>query len=234
MVPDRRPGPLRAVTSGDGRDVRAVVFDLGETLVDETRVWGEWADTLGIPRLTFFAVLGSTIAAGDQPHTEVFRIFRPDLDVRAARRARLAGGAEDWRFPDDFYPDVLQALRDVRAAGYHVGIAGNQPDGADEALHAAGIDVDLIGSSASWGVQKPDPAFFERIARELDLPPHRIAYVGDRVDNDVIPAADAGMVAIHLRRGPWAWIQLGRGTTPRAAATIDSLSEVLGALASLG
>ena len=47
------------MTSGDGRDVRAVVFDLGETLVDETRVWGEWADTLGIPRLTFFAVLGS-------------------------------------------------------------------------------------------------------------------------------------------------------------------------------
>jgi len=56
-----------------------VVFDLGETLVDETRVWGEWADALGIPRLTFFAVLGSTIAAGDQPHTAVFPIFRPDL-----------------------------------------------------------------------------------------------------------------------------------------------------------
>ena len=203
-----------------------MVFDLGETLVDETRVWGEWADALGIPRLTFFAVLGSTIAAGDQPHTAVFPIFRPDLDVRAARRERLASGKEDWRFPDDLYPDVLDTLRAVRAAGYRIGIAGNQPDGADEALHGAGIDVDLIGSSASWGVEKPDPAFFARIAHELDLPPERIAYVGDRVDNDIIPAADAGMVAIHLRRGPWAWIQVGRGTTPRAAATIDGLAEL--------
>ena len=136
--------------------------------------------------------------------------------------------------PDDFYPDVLEGLRDVRAAGYHVGIAGNQPDGADEALHAAGIDVDLIGSSASWGVQKPDPGVLRTDRRRAGPAAARIAYVGDRVDNDVIPAADAGMVAIHLRRGPWAWIQLGRGTTPRAAATIDSLSEVLGALASLG
>jgi len=141
---------------------------------------------------------------------------------------------EDWRFPDDFYPDVLETLRAVRAAGYRTGIAGNQPDGADEALAGAGIDLDLIGSSARWGVQKPDPAFFARIARELDLPPERIAYVGDRIDNDVIPAADAGMVAIHLRRGPWSWIQAGRRTTPRAAATIDGLAELAGVLAALG
>jgi FMN phosphatase YigB (HAD superfamily) len=140
---------------------------------------------------------------------------------------------EDWRFPDDFYPDVVDTLRAVRAAGYRIGIAGNQPDGADAALASAQIDVDLIGSSASWGVPKPDPAFFERIARELDLPPERIAYVGDRVDNDVVPAAEAGMVAIHLRRGPWAWIQVGRDTTPRAAATIDSLTELPGVLAAL-
>jgi HAD superfamily hydrolase (TIGR01549 family) len=213
--------------------VEAVVFDLGETLVDETRVWGEWADALGIPRLTFFAALGALIER-DRPHLEVFRLFRPDLDVGAARRERVASGMQDWRFPDDFYPDALDTLRAVRAAGYRVGIAGNQPDGADEALAAAGIDVDLIGSSASWGVQKPDPAFFERIALEFALAPERIAYVGDRLDNDVTPAADAGMVAIHLRRGPWAWIQAGRETTPRAAATIDSLTELPGILGAFG
>jgi FMN phosphatase YigB (HAD superfamily) len=178
-------------------------------------------------------VIGATIARG-QTHTEVFRILRPDLDLDAARRERLASGMEDWRFPDDFYPDVIDTLRAVRAAGYRIGIAGNQPDGADEALAGAGIDVDLIGSSASWGVQKPDPAFFARIARELDLPPERIAYVGDRIDNDVIPAADAGMVAIHLRRGPWAWIQAGRETRRGAAATIDGLAELPGVLAALG
>src|SRR5262249_49479628 len=141
-------GPLTGVR------IQAVVFDLGETLIDETRVWGEWADALGIPRLTFFALLGATIARHDVPHREVFRILRPELDLTAARRERLAGGAEDWRFPGDFYPDVLEALGSLRAAGYRLGIAGNQPDGADDALHGAGIDVDMIGSSATWGVEK--------------------------------------------------------------------------------
>jgi FMN phosphatase YigB (HAD superfamily) len=29
--------------------IRAVFFDVGETLVDETEHWGHWADVLGIP-----------------------------------------------------------------------------------------------------------------------------------------------------------------------------------------
>jgi hypothetical protein len=35
--------------------VRAVVFDVGETLVDETREYGAWADWLGAPRLRYSA-----------------------------------------------------------------------------------------------------------------------------------------------------------------------------------
>ncbi|HEX3868739.1 MAG TPA: hypothetical protein VHV78_18385 [Gemmatimonadaceae bacterium] len=42
--------------------IRAAVFDVGETIVDETRPWGVWADCLGIPRFTFFAALGAVIA----------------------------------------------------------------------------------------------------------------------------------------------------------------------------
>ncbi len=38
--------------------VKAIFFDVGETLVDETRHWGQWADYLGVPKLTFFAALG--------------------------------------------------------------------------------------------------------------------------------------------------------------------------------
>ena len=65
-----------------------------------------------------------------------------------------------------------------------------------------------MATSAAWGVAKPSPAFFERIAAELDLPPAAIAYVGDRIDNDIEPAAAAGMCAIFVRRGPWAWIDV--------------------------
>ena len=28
--------------------IKAVVFDVGETLIDETRIWSRWADRLGV------------------------------------------------------------------------------------------------------------------------------------------------------------------------------------------
>lgn len=69
---------------------RWVVFDLGETLVDETENWGRWADYLAVPRLTFFAALRAVIAAR-RPHTDVFELFRPGFrlqDERPSRRRR--------------------------------------------------------------------------------------------------------------------------------------------------
>ena len=44
--------------------ISAVVFDVGECLVDETREYGAWADWLGVPRHTFSAVFGAVIARG--------------------------------------------------------------------------------------------------------------------------------------------------------------------------
>ena len=58
---------------------RWVCLDVGETLIDETRIWSIWADELGVPRLTLMAALGAVIARGGE-HRDVFPIF----------------GAEDW------------------------------------------------------------------------------------------------------------------------------------------
>jgi FMN phosphatase YigB (HAD superfamily) len=56
--------------------------------------------------------------------------------------------------------------------------------------------------------------------------PGAVAYVGDRIDNDVRPAAAAGMRAVWLRRGPWGVIQhIGDG--PHPALTVDSLDELV-------
>src|SRR5205814_1464886 len=73
-----------------------------------------------------------------------------------------------------------------------------------------GVAADFVGSSAEWGVWKPSPLFFARVAEEAGCRPSEIAYVGDRVDNDVVPAATAGMVAVFLRRGPWALLHAHR------------------------
>lgn len=63
--------------------IYAVVFDVGETLVDETREYGTWADWLGVPRHTLSSVFGAVIALGAD-YREAFQYFRPGFDLAAA------------------------------------------------------------------------------------------------------------------------------------------------------
>jgi len=209
------------------------VFDVGETLVDETRVWSAWADYLGITRLTFMAALGAAIERGDD-HREVFELFRPGMDLRAALAEPSAAHLADAIGAEDLYPDAMPCLRALAGAGYRLGVVGNQPTSAETVFRQADVPIELVASSATWGVAKPDAAFFERIVTEFELPPREIAYVGDRLDNDIGPAAAAGMVAVFIRRGPWAWIQAGREDPPQAAIVMESLVDLQPALAVLG
>jgi FMN phosphatase YigB (HAD superfamily) len=94
-------------------------------------------------------------------------------------------------------------------------------------------DADFVASSAGLGAAKPDPAFFAAIAGLAGMAPEQIAYVGDRVDNDVLPAVAAGMVAVHLRRGPWGRLQAAWPEAAEAHLRIDSLAELAGALPAL-
>lgn len=212
--------------------VRAVVFDVGETLIDETRIWTRWADRLGVPALTFLGVLGAC-AALDRPHRDAFELVRPGLDLEAemARWARDDPDGLRTGFDElDLYPDVRPALTALRKAGLGVVVAGNQPPEARAALEAMNLPVDAIRTSDEWGVQKPDPAFFVKVAELAGLDPAQIAYVGDRIDNDVLPAADAGMRPILIRRGPWGYLHAQRPEAARATH-IDSLTELPALLA---
>jgi HAD superfamily hydrolase (TIGR01509 family) len=209
--------------------VQTVFFDIGETLVDETSQWGGWADWLGIPRLTFFAMLGGVIQRGEH-HQRVFELLRPGLDLARERAARAAAGHAEHFNRSDFYPDAIPCLQALKRQGYQIGLAGNQPEGVEELLRAMDLPVDLIASSSGWGVEKPSPEFFARVAALAGAPPSNIVYVGDRIDNDVAPAAAAGMVAVFLRRGPWAFLQADHPHAARARIRLDSLEALPQAL----
>lgn len=210
--------------------ITTVVFDVGETLVDETRHWGEWADWMGVPRFAFFAAMGAVIERGWH-HRTVFQLVRPGFDVDAAVRERAAEGYRHHFLRSDFYPDALPCLAALRGRGYRIGLAGNQPEEAERALRAAGIDAHFIASSARWGVEKPSLAFFQRVVDAAGRPPAEIAYVGDRLDNDVLPARDIGMTAVFIRRGPWGYIHAGRPDVERAHIRLETLRDLPRALA---
>lgn len=213
--------------------LRAVFFDVGETLVDETELIGGWADWLGVPRLTFFAAMGAVLArtggrplvAPDRPVLrEVLRLVRPGLDIGEALKRR-PGGAQVFSV-GDLYPDALPCMLAVRELGYRVGIAANQPALADAVVRRSGLPFEWLLISDVEGVSKPDPAFFARILQVSGLPASSIAYVGDRVDNDVVPAVRAGMAAVHVRRGPWGVLQSEWPDAALAALRLDSLAEL--------
>ena len=154
-----------------------VVFDVGETLVDEAATYRRW-----------------------------------DLE-----------GATTFVFADrDLHTDALPCLAALRVRGLRLGAAGNMYAHHEEFLRP---HVDFVGSSERWGVEKPDAGFFVHVVKEAGVPAEEILYVGDRVDNDVVPARATGLRAIRIRRGAHARIE-----SPEGIVTIGSLSELPGAL----
>jgi len=205
--------------------IKAVFFDIGETLIDETRSWSGLIDWLGVPRMTAFALLGRLIVEG-RDHRELIDTLRPDIGWNGVVE-NFRNDVRPCYFDDDLYPDTRPSLEALKRHGYFVGIAGNQPVEREKDIAAMNLPADLIATSGGWRVKKPDPMFFQRVVQEAHCQPPEIAYVGDRVDNDVIPAAAAGMAAIHIVRGAWGYIQRDWPGVAQARAQIHSLHELV-------
>ncbi|MGH7867109.1 MAG: HAD family hydrolase [Candidatus Dormibacteraceae bacterium] len=205
--------------------IKAIFFDVGETVVDETNTWNGWADWLNIPRFTFHATLGAVIAQG-RHQLEIFRIFAPERKWPELLAQREAEQPDFGFTADDLYPDAQPTLQALQAAGFRIGIAGNQPPRAARILESSTLPYEWLLISELAGVEKPSTAFFARLVELTSLSPEEIAYVGDRVDNDVLPALEAGLIAVHLRRGPWGYIQAQAPAVRRAHLRIDTLAEL--------
>ncbi len=157
--------------------VTTVVFDVGETLVDEAKAHARW-ETEGLR---------------PQPFCD-----------------------------DDLHEDTLPCLAALRLRGLRLGAAGNMRVVHEDFLRA---HVDFVGSSERWGVEKPADGFFARVVEEADVPAEEIVYVGDRVDNDVVPALAHGLSAVRVRRGAHADVE-----SPPGTISIRSLEELPGVL----
>ena len=189
----------------DGPAPDTVVFDIGEVLIDESRVWQLWAELIGVSSLTFGAVLGAAVSQGE-PVTSVFEHLVPNLDwplLENEHERRYGGFAEQ-----DLYPDVRPCLQALTDLGLRVVLAGNQPVRRGPQLEALALPASRVLTSEQLGHSKPDPAFFAAVRAQLANPePETLLYVGDRADNDVLPAMELGWRTCWLRRGPWGRLQ---------------------------
>jgi len=100
-------------------------------------------------------------------------------------------------------PDSLEVVRTL-SRQYRLGIAANQMAACRPLLVKRGFlpHFKALLLSEEIGLAKPDPRFFKRLLRVAACTPEKVVMVGDRIDNDIIPARKMGLRTIWLRLDP--------------------------------
>ena len=121
---------------------------------------------------------------------------------RASRAMRRLFSPYYWRFP------MLESVAALGLLHYRkvpIGVVSNASGQIEATLNnlcicqvgaGAGVPVRIVTDSHVIGHAKPDPRIFRDAIAALDLPPDRIAYVGDSFVNDVGGARAAGLVPL--------------------------------------
>lgn len=206
--------------------MNTALFDVGETLVDETRLWAGWAKWLGVPEFTLYGVLGGLAARGED-HQLFLELLRPGAVLADEVAAKDAAGL-GWDLAErDLYRDAVPCLTALAADGWRIVVGGNQPAAVQRLIAGLGLPVDLVVSSGGLGATKPSTEFFVRAAAAAGVPVGDCVHVGDRVDNDVVAARAAGMTPVHVRRGPWGLLHADSVAVDRQVSSLAELPELL-------
>lgn len=187
------------------RELAWLFFDIGSTLVDESRA------------------LESRVRETVEGSAVTFEQFYARMLEYARLQTRSYQAAADdfrlektpWRSQEErLYPEADELLAAL-SGKYRLGIIANQSPGAEKRLEGWGIRhyFSVIACSAEEGVAKPNPEIFRRALARAGCPPQRAAMIGDRLDNDIAPAKALGMTAIWVRQG------IGVSSEEREAAT---------------
>lgn len=231
--------------------IRGVLFDIDDTLFDystseETGVLKHLASE-GL--LEFFPTPSDAVTLWRRIMEEEYaRFLSGELTFPAQRLSRTrrflshigrlpAAGLSDheahmWftRFGThqeaawSAFPDAAPVLKEL-APRFRLGVVSNSSLAHQRRkLNAIGLHTyftDTLLCSDEHGTPKPDPGIFHAGCALLDLPPHQVAYVGDKYETDALGAHRAGLHAYWLDRTATAT------TPPHGITVIRSLNELL-------
>lgn len=198
--------------------VKWLFFDIGSTLVDETKVYDDIFQKIAVAA-GVSAEYVKNLAIGfyrqnKRGHREVMRLLGVEYP--------------EWSpLYEELYPDTVKCL-EVLEKKYRLGIIANQIPGAEKRLEGMGIRryFDLIVTSAEEGVAKPDPGIFRIALNRAGCAPEQAVMIGDRIDNDIVPAKQMGMKTVRIKQGVGKyWNIQGECETPDYE--VNSLSELL-------
>ncbi len=172
-------------------------FDIGSTLVDETKVYeARFKYTAEKSGLSYDEVCDSAL-----------ELFKQNKKGDKELMKRLDIPILEWKSEDEvLYPDtkiVLQKLNWKTGGKYKIGIIANQNPGSKDRLESFGIleYIDLVVASAEEGCAKPDRKIFEIALSRAGVQAVDSVMIGDRIDNDIIPANEIGMKTVWIKQG---------------------------------
>ncbi|MFC5924917.1 HAD family hydrolase [Micromonospora vulcania] len=137
------------------------------------------------------------VLTGQVNHAEWVSSVADALAEPAGGPERARAAVEQWqRYRGEVDTEVLDVVREVRAAGIKVGLATNATDLLDADLAALGLtdELDVVVNSSTLGVHKPAPEYFQAACVALATPPARVLFVDDE-DWAVRGARSAGLSA---------------------------------------
>ena len=196
-----------------------IFFDIGSTLVDETQAYNHRArDMLAGTGISFQEFDKVRIGFARRGH-----------DGNSAAINYFGLIKTPWHSEDEIpYADAQSTLAALRLKGYKLGIIANQVPGTEKRLKNWGLGqyFDVVVASAEAGCSKPDKEIFETALRIAKCSARDSIMVGDRLDNDIIPAKAMGMNTVWIKKGlaKYQDAELGDGV---ADYRIESLHELL-------
>ena len=199
--------------------VKWIFFDIGSTLIDEAEAYDHRAREM---------IAGTNITFQEFDDMRI-ALDRQVYDGNSAAVKHFGLTKTPWHSEDEApYSDAQSTLKALRSKGYNLGIIANQKLGTAERLENWGLRqyFDVIAASAELGCAKPDKEIFEKALELAGCAAQESVMIGDRLDNDIIPAKAVGMKTVWVRNGLAKYQDTGLGESV-ADYQIGSLSELL-------
>ncbi len=175
--------------------IKWIFFDMGSTLIDET---------LAMEHRIREVIEGTNVTYQQFVEKKIyFAKQNKPADLETIKFYGLT--KTPWHKEDErLYADTIECLKKLQGH-YKLGIIANQSLGSKERLEKYGIlgYIDVVVASAEEGVAKPDKRIFEIALERAKCKPEEAAMVGDRLDNDIMPANAIGMYTIWIKQGNW-------------------------------
>ncbi len=200
------------------REIQWLFFDIGSTLANEEAVYRHLIESLSkqVGR-TYEEVADMVLAA-----------YRNNQNGFGDTVLKLGAVKPKWEPSlEVLYADAQDVLEALHKR-YKIGIIANQVPGCQERLKKMGIArfVDLVVSSAEAGVSKPDPKIFQIALLKSGCQPQNALMIGDRIDNDILPANRLGMRTVWVKQGYGQYWKI-RNAEESPDASVSCLSDLL-------